>query len=374
MVLHVEGHGRHAQAERILNGADPDSLPLFFVHGDHLASAHVLTKLDGTLLSQEEFFAYGRSSDRRDGRNRFRYIGVERDEDVGLSLTGPRMYDPISGRFLQADWISLASSSPYSYGRCGPLRFLDPAGYTPAEAAAIDGPAADGDLGIAQQAAKDHVAALQEQYGQELQDDLNSRLKGTYIVVVDDLMTAKRSEIKRALISAGASRQYAAASGKEVRRAQKDATERGSTLFGARMAAAGVMIVDRKDLLGTTRHEVTHLVSKLGGALGSLKEGATDYYAQDYGYKGASKVWGDIAYTAPGAAARAYFDNSTADQDAIIGMVNSVPSNLGAVAKRLDRPTAPASNWDAVQLLMDEYHSGGGAELELIGMARELLP
>ena len=36
-------------------------------------------------------------------RNRYRYIGVERDEDTGLCMTGPRTYDPVCGRFLQED-------------------------------------------------------------------------------------------------------------------------------------------------------------------------------------------------------------------------------------------------------------------------------
>ena len=88
LVLHVHGHGRHAQVERVLSGSDPDSLDIFYHHGDHLGSGHVLTKDDGSLLSQEEFFPYGRSSDRRDARNRYRFIGVERDADTGMCKHG----------------------------------------------------------------------------------------------------------------------------------------------------------------------------------------------------------------------------------------------------------------------------------------------
>ncbi|MCB9742109.1 MAG: RHS repeat protein [Alphaproteobacteria bacterium] len=136
LTLHCGLHGRHAQAEVVLDGSDPDSLDVFFVHGDHLGSGHVLTKDDGTLLSQEEYFPYGRASDRRDSRNRYRYIGVERDEDTGLCMTGPRTYDPVSGRFLQGDPIAMNQSghTPYHYSSGNPLFRHDPNGYqdTPA--------------------------------------------------------------------------------------------------------------------------------------------------------------------------------------------------------------------------------------------------
>ena len=131
LVLHVAGHGRHAQAERMLTGTDPDSLTLFFHHSDHLDSGHVLTRDDGDLLSEEEYFPHGSASDRRDARNRYRFIGVERDEDTGLCMTGPRTYDPVSGRFLQGDPIAAdrPHASPYAYASGAPTRRSDPGGY-----------------------------------------------------------------------------------------------------------------------------------------------------------------------------------------------------------------------------------------------------
>jgi RHS repeat-associated protein len=131
LVLHVAGHGRHAQVERILSGADPHSLPLFFNHPDHLESGHVLTTRDGDLLSQEEYLPYGRASDRRDARNRYRFIGVERDEDMHLCMTGPRTYDPACGRFLQPDPLALERCewSPYAYASVSPVCRRDQNGY-----------------------------------------------------------------------------------------------------------------------------------------------------------------------------------------------------------------------------------------------------
>jgi RHS repeat-associated protein len=130
LVLQVEGHGRHAQVERVLAGSDPKSLERFFQHSDHLGSGHVLTRDDGDLLNQEEYFPYGRASDRREARNRYRFIGVEQDEDTHLCMTGPRTYDPVSGRFLQGDPLSAdhTERTPMSYPP-GPISASDTTGY-----------------------------------------------------------------------------------------------------------------------------------------------------------------------------------------------------------------------------------------------------
>jgi RHS repeat-associated protein len=131
LVLRVAGPSGGAQAERVLEGVDPDSVDLFFRHADCAGSAHVLTTASGDLLSQEEYFPYGRASDRRDQRNRYRFIGVERDEDTGLCMTGPRTYDPITARFLQPDPLALerAVVAPFVYASASPVCRADPSGY-----------------------------------------------------------------------------------------------------------------------------------------------------------------------------------------------------------------------------------------------------
>ncbi len=131
LVLHVGGDGRHAQAEVVLAGADPASIPLLYSHGDHLGSGHILTDDTGAVLSQEEFFPYGRASDRRDARNRYRFIGVERDEATGFCMTGPRCYDPVSARFIQPDPLASAQPARCAYGYVGgrPTMGRDVTGY-----------------------------------------------------------------------------------------------------------------------------------------------------------------------------------------------------------------------------------------------------
>ncbi|MBN2800791.1 MAG: RHS repeat-associated core domain-containing protein [Deltaproteobacteria bacterium] len=131
VVLQVSGHGRHAQVETILSGSDPNSLPIFYFHTDLLGSGHVLTANDGTLLSQEEYLPYGSASDRRDARNRYRYLGVERDEETGLMMTGPRTYDAGTGRFWQGDPEIKVHESPYLYAAADPVGKSDPSGHDP---------------------------------------------------------------------------------------------------------------------------------------------------------------------------------------------------------------------------------------------------
>jgi RHS repeat-associated protein len=83
---------------------------------------------------EEEYFPYGKSSDRRDERNRYRYIGVERDEATGLLMTGPRLFSPEVGRFLQCDPIGASlDRSPYEYSLCRPLLLQDSSGLAPEE-------------------------------------------------------------------------------------------------------------------------------------------------------------------------------------------------------------------------------------------------
>lgn len=138
VVLRGEGF----QAERVLAGADPDSVDLFYVHSDHLGSGHVLVDEAGVLLSQEEYFPYGKASDRRDSRNRYRYIGVERDDETGLSMTGPRTYDPFIGRFLQGDPLAATGGSRTPFHYCGgnPVSRADTSGYTDRAATSASAP------------------------------------------------------------------------------------------------------------------------------------------------------------------------------------------------------------------------------------------
>ena len=88
----------------------------------------------GSVRVRGEYFPYGKSSDRRDERNRYRYIGVERDEATGLMITGPRMFMTDTGRFLQGDPIGSAKQSQYLYSGGRPTHYTDRSGYAAAPA------------------------------------------------------------------------------------------------------------------------------------------------------------------------------------------------------------------------------------------------
>ncbi|MED5370198.1 MAG: RHS repeat-associated core domain-containing protein [Myxococcota bacterium] len=89
----------------------------------------------GSVRVRGEYFPYGKASDRRDERNRYRYIGVERDKLTALSMTGPRAYDTVTGRFLQGDPILFEVDhygvrAAFGYPT-NPLRQLDSSGWEP---------------------------------------------------------------------------------------------------------------------------------------------------------------------------------------------------------------------------------------------------
>jgi RHS repeat-associated protein len=63
------------------------------------------------------------------------YTGPELTGDFGLINMNGRLYDPVLGRFLNADPVIqlpgfTQSYNSYSYVMNNPLRFTDPTGYT----------------------------------------------------------------------------------------------------------------------------------------------------------------------------------------------------------------------------------------------------
>lgn len=119
--------------------------PLLYYHNDHLRSPHIITQPNGTLFGQEEYFPFGQTSDRRNIKSRYRYIGKMRDEETGLLYYGARYYDPVTGRFISSDPLYATPGSLsqqehevflgnsqrlnlYSYVLNNPVVFIDPNG------------------------------------------------------------------------------------------------------------------------------------------------------------------------------------------------------------------------------------------------------
>ncbi|HMH20176.1 MAG TPA: SpvB/TcaC N-terminal domain-containing protein, partial [Puia sp.] len=93
-----------------LVSADQDQL-IRYQHGNHQGSSSLELDGDGALISYEEYHPYGTTSytaagkDLRAAAKRYRYTGMERDEETGMAYHGARYYLPWLGRWLSADPI-----------------------------------------------------------------------------------------------------------------------------------------------------------------------------------------------------------------------------------------------------------------------------
>ncbi|MEL6348733.1 MAG: RHS repeat-associated core domain-containing protein [Myxococcota bacterium] len=118
-------------------GATPMSIqPRFrFQFDNHIGSASMECDKDGNLISYEEFHPYGTTawwaedSSIQVSRKRYRYTGMEKDEETGLSYHNARYYMTWLGRWDKADPIGLkAGINRFSYVRASPIRLQDPSG------------------------------------------------------------------------------------------------------------------------------------------------------------------------------------------------------------------------------------------------------
>jgi len=103
--------------------------------GNHLGSVTMELDEGGKVISFEEYHPYGTSAYRacdasvEVSPNRYRYTGMERDEETGLSHHGARYYAPWLGRWSAADPIGLGDGvNRYRYAANDPIGYRDPAG------------------------------------------------------------------------------------------------------------------------------------------------------------------------------------------------------------------------------------------------------
>ncbi|MCW8091134.1 FG-GAP-like repeat-containing protein [Alteromonas sp. ASW11-130] len=114
---------------------------------DHLNSTHVIAKSNGSKAQEMSFDVFGARRDAntwaRDHKKIINYTssltlrgytGHEQLDELGLVHMGGRIYDPVLGRFLQADPAiqqpsNIQSFNRYSYAMNNPLNKTDPSGY-----------------------------------------------------------------------------------------------------------------------------------------------------------------------------------------------------------------------------------------------------
>lgn len=100
--------------------------------GDHLGSSNVVVDENGDSTNREEFTPYGETSFGSFARKRYRFTGMERDEESGLSYHGARYYAPWLGGWVSADPIGIGGGiNLYVYCRGSPVTTRDIGGTSP---------------------------------------------------------------------------------------------------------------------------------------------------------------------------------------------------------------------------------------------------
>ena len=105
---------------------------------NRLGSVALELDAQGQIISYEEYYPYG-STSYQAGRNalevtqkRYRYTGMERDEQSGFSCHGQRYYAPWLGRWISADPSGISGGfNLYGYASANPMTFQDMTGLGP---------------------------------------------------------------------------------------------------------------------------------------------------------------------------------------------------------------------------------------------------
>ncbi len=118
------------------------SSTLNYLPGDHLDSQTLtLTSAGARLATNTElrYMPYGAPRYTAGTTpTSFNFTGQRKDSGSGLLFYNARWYDPVVGRFLQADTLVPSPGDPqalnrYSYSNNNPLRYVDPSGHESCE-------------------------------------------------------------------------------------------------------------------------------------------------------------------------------------------------------------------------------------------------
>jgi RHS repeat-associated protein len=102
---------------------------------DHLGSSNVVVDSSGVPVNREEFTPYGETSFGSFSQKRYRFTGMERDEESGLTHQGARYYACGLARWCSCDPVGIAGGiNLLGYASCSPMRFVDHSGMQPTTA------------------------------------------------------------------------------------------------------------------------------------------------------------------------------------------------------------------------------------------------
>lgn len=113
-----------------------------YVHRDALGSVDTVTDEAGKIVQQQRYTPFGEDLDVIDANNQYRkdeirgYTGHENVGQTGLINMNARLYDPVIGRFIQADTMIPEPGNVQSYNRYvyvfnNPMKYTDPDGHSP---------------------------------------------------------------------------------------------------------------------------------------------------------------------------------------------------------------------------------------------------
>jgi RHS repeat-associated protein len=135
--LHImDDKQRIALVETRTQGNDGSPPQLFrYQFGNHLGSASLELDDEAKIISYEEYFPYGSTSYQavhtslEKNPKRYRYTGMERDEESGLEYHSARYYAPWLGRWTSTDPAGLVDGLDlYSFARNSPVNLRDVSG------------------------------------------------------------------------------------------------------------------------------------------------------------------------------------------------------------------------------------------------------
>lgn len=144
LIAHIETHHiqtgeqRSLLVENVIVSADnnlPTAVLYRYQYSNHLGSVGLELNEKAEIISYEEYHPYGTTAyqamneDIKATAKRYRYTGMERDEESGLAYHSARYYLPWLGRWLSADPIGIGDGiNVYSYTSSNPNIYRDSQG------------------------------------------------------------------------------------------------------------------------------------------------------------------------------------------------------------------------------------------------------